>query len=228
MKYLIITGIAVLSAIVCIYIHSKFATTDPQYLYATSLADQTVTAGTIPAAPYAVKFPDVILSSGITATSPSVFSLPAGATYVLKAMLNSTSNTVWYRWADVTTDVKVYIGVGGGMGNANLIGMAIAYITTTVPTSVSLYALLGAGVTIRGQTADIYGRGPWISIESLDRRSTPISAPAPETTLAPVIFKYNHLNITGGFVALYTACLTRICSAGLPSRFAERVHTFQQ
>ncbi len=182
MKYVTITIIAMLSAIVCIYIYSKFAggSVEPQYMFATSLADQTVPAGTTSSAPYAVKFPDVSSSAGITATSPSVFSLPAGATYVLTCQLTWSKGNTKFRWANVTTGKPVFIGEEGRVENTakdtdNHITIvdiqAIANISADVTTAVSLCVISGDGYLIRGQTPNVADKSPWISIESSDRNT---------------------------------------------------------
>ena len=115
------------------------------------LLDQTVPGGTTSSAPYAVKFPDVLSSAGITATSPSVFLLPAGATYVLKGDLTWAKGNTIFRWANVTTGKPVFIGKDGHVEskvNSNggtIIGnrASEAYISADAPTAVSLDFLYG-------------------------------------------------------------------------------------
>ena len=179
LKYGIITGIVIISVIVCIYIYSEFATPDPRYMHATSVLDQTVPVGTTSSAPYAVKFPDVLSSAGITATSPSVFLLPVGATYVLRGVLTWAKGNTIFRWANVTKGKLVFIGKEGSVeskvyshgGTSRAFNAAEVNISADVPTSVSLYVLSGDDYLIRGQNSEIDRRGPLISIESLDKNT---------------------------------------------------------
>lgn len=179
LKYGIITGIVIILVIVCIY--SEFATPDPRYMHATSVLDQTVPVGTTSSAPYAVKFPDVLSSAGITATPPSVFLLPAGATYVLFGALTWVKGNTIFRWANVTKGKLVFIGKEGRFeskvyshgGTSRMFNAAEVYISADVPTSVSLYVLSGDDYLIRGQNSEIDRIGPRISIESL-AKNTPI------------------------------------------------------
>ena len=143
------------------------APTAANYLFATSLADQTITTP-----PYAVTFPNILLSSGTTSPSTSTFVLAAGATYVLKSCLTYCSAGTTYRWANMTSGTRVYIGEAGDIGNSTAVsGIAIAYISATVSTTVALYVTSGSSI-IRGQSFDASARGPWVEILQLSNNNT--------------------------------------------------------
>jgi hypothetical protein len=111
-------------------------------------------------------------SSGITSPTTSSFLLPAGGTYVLTSCLTYCSGGTTYRWANITSGSKVFIGEAGDIANATPVaGIAIAYISTTVATTVALCVTSGPS-PIRGQSYDASARGPWVSIQSLRNNNT--------------------------------------------------------
>ena len=131
--------------------------TAAQYLFATSITNQIV--GT---APIVIAYP---------ALSNSTFSLLPVSNYKLSACIPFFSSNMNYRWFNVTTGTYI---PGKGANNSGGTGVPqnMAYITTTVPTTVSLYASYGSGSLIYGQGFDNSFRGPWITTEMLSNNNT--------------------------------------------------------
>jgi hypothetical protein len=133
--------------------------TAANYLFATSNANQTITAPL----PYIISFPDVISNNGVTKLSPTQFVLPAGATYKLSANITYNNGNMVYRWFNITSGN--YIGEGANNSGGTIGVTNFACITTTVATTVSLYVSYGIGVVIYGHNSSSDCMGPWISIE---------------------------------------------------------------
>jgi hypothetical protein len=127
------------------------------------------------ACPYKLSFPNVISKSGITnSTSPvNTFTLPAGSTYILRCELIEVTNAAVYRWADVTTGTKNWLGSAGCRGDTlNINGSAIAYITTTVSTNVAVFVIQVNGTNITTIGADsLFLRLSWVSIEQISNNN---------------------------------------------------------
>ena len=141
------------------------APTAAQYLFATSIANQTV--GTVPVA---ISFPDILLSSGVTALSNTTFTLLPFSTYKLSGCIQFVTANMNYRWFNVTAGTYLGEGVTNGGGTGGVPNMA--FITTTVQTTVALYATWGSGSLIYGHGFDTNFRGPWITIEMLSNNNT--------------------------------------------------------
>ena len=181
------------------WIRASNAPTIAQYLFATSIADQTVGA-----LPYAILFPDILASNGVTAASSSTFTLSPASTYKLSACITFCSINMVYRWFNVTAGIYIL----GECANNNATSQGtpnMAFITTTGQTTVALHATFGPGSIIYGQGYDIYSRGPWMTIEMLSNNNT-ITAFTGATALAagsigyipkPLAGQQNYL-LTGG------------------------------
>jgi hypothetical protein len=133
------------------------------YLFATSNPDQTP-SGSV----YNIKFPTVLLSSGITATSPTTFSLPAGGTYRLSGCVTLSDNMSYQFYVNGLPigEGAQNKGSAGGMSGT----IALAYLTPTITTTVSL-AVYGGGGNLSGNTGT-GGRGPWIEILQISNNNT--------------------------------------------------------
>jgi hypothetical protein len=121
----------------------------------TSNADQT------PSTNSDIKFPDIILASGInppTALS-TIFTLPAGGTYRVSGGATASGNTVYQFYVN-----NSYDGTAAQSGAANGT-VAMVYVKALVDTTVSLRASYGSGVML-GRTSS-QGRGPWIEIQRI-------------------------------------------------------------
>ena len=135
------------------------------YLFATSIANQTI--GTVPAA---ISFPDILASNGITATSPSAFALLPTATYKLSACIPYCTANIIYRWFNATAGT--YISGDGGNNPGTTQGPAqMAFITTIVPTTITLHAIVGTGSIIYGQGTNSNYLGPCVTIEMVGNNS---------------------------------------------------------
>ena len=132
------------------------------YLFATSDPNQDT-----PSSPYNIKFPRVIVSSGISATSPTTFSIPAGGTYRLSGCVTLSTNVAYLFYANVSPIGEAAQNKGDLVGMSNPI--ALAYLTTTT-TKVSLTVYGRFNITILGNDTTggmSTGRGPWIEILQL-------------------------------------------------------------
>jgi hypothetical protein len=140
-----------------------------QYLFANDNAGQSINGNN--ACPYKLSFPNVVERSGITnSTSPvNTFTLPAGATYILRCELIHVTNAAVYQWADVTAGTNSWLGSAGCRGDTlNINGSAIAYITTTISTNVAVFVrqVNGTNTTTIGADTN-WLRYSWVSIEQV-------------------------------------------------------------
>ena len=138
------------------WIQANNAPTAALYLFATSNPNQ----GNI-GSPYNIEFPTVLVSSGITETSKTTFSIPAGGTYRLSGCVTLSTNVTYRFYANGSPigEGAQNLGAVGGMSGP----IALAYLTTTTTTTVSLTVEGSENISILGNDGSS-GRGPWIEI----------------------------------------------------------------
>jgi hypothetical protein len=137
------------------------------YLFATSDTTQNT-----PSSPYNIKFPKILVSSGIDATSPTTFSIPAGGTYRLSGCVTLSTNVTYQFYANGSPigEAAQNLGTAGGMSGP----IALAYLTTTTTTTVSLTVYGSLNISILGNNdtgGTSTGRGPWIEILQLSNNT---------------------------------------------------------
>jgi hypothetical protein len=96
----------------------------------------------------------------------SVFVLQPGYTYKLTGNLNAVSSAGTYQWYNTTSGSTGYIGLGGYASTGNLCTAAIAYITPTSPTTVSLCPINNS-MTFAPYSGNIASLTNWVMIEAM-------------------------------------------------------------